>query len=717
MGCCFSKKTSKKSPLYNPNDTTSPINLNNTTLNLEEEQRKMIAQQKQKEGERNNFIDNFFSKNSGLNCIEQRNSFFVTNLNKKIFISKDLITVEEDFILKANLDNPNSYFHNYSFYLDPDSDNLISKEIYIDDIKVDDSQYELQGSYITLKFEKTFNNQTRKVKIIEKINNQFNDYNTYPLLILKSQGMVIRFLIYSDSDLNIDDVSNKKYVVNKDLNLAYFEGIITQEEETENAYINYSKKMSFEIYKYIPELSKDKIQNIIRKKEEEINEDYNIIATYAKYVITDYGLDVDEIRFIKTTNYRSPGACISNFSIGLYEDIRCEVDSCTVNGKPCNYQINDDFIDFEDAKCYNNQYIETRIKYKYYTNEEKALYRKENILSEDLENSYIKYIVQVPNEYVVIGTGDLLAQSPEIPNLYYYQGIPKEIIKDSSFKFCLKKAKWDIEYEYTVERDSILDDEFTAIINDDENKFVLNKIFKGGNLKELKYEINKNGATLIEEGDKYIFKYDKSDKNFTNLYFRIQVENSPSNYIFNGNSADYIMKIPPNELNLWKSLVNQIISSDKTNCPNYKKIGKWVYNNITYDLSLSSKDFTALEIYNNKKGVCSHFTLLYNTLLNAYGIEAFEVHGYAMDITEYNTKVKHRNEEKKNRSDNANERHAWTLAKIDGEWVPLDATWNLFDKKVPITHVFKNYGDIEQFSSQPYVRFKLTKENVIYIKN
>ena len=184
MGCCFSKKTSKKSPLYNPNDTTSPINLNNTTLNLEEEQRKMIAQQKQKEGERNNFIDNFFSKNSGLNCIEQRNSFFVTNLNKKIFISKDLITVEEDFILKANLDNPNSYFHNYSFYLDPDSDNLISKEIYIDDIKADNSQYELQGCYITLKFEKTFNNQTRKVKIIEKINNQFNDYNTYPLIIL-----------------------------------------------------------------------------------------------------------------------------------------------------------------------------------------------------------------------------------------------------------------------------------------------------------------------------------------------------------------------------------------------------------------------------------------------------------------------------------------------------------------------------------------------------
>ena len=91
-----------------------------------------------------------------------------------------------------------------------------------------------------------------------------------------------------------------------------------------------------------------------------------------------------------------------------------------------------------------------------------------------------------------------------------------------------------------------------------------------------------------------------------------------------------------------------------------------------------------------------------------------------MDITENNTKVKHRNEEKKNRSDNANERHAWTLAKIDGEWVPLDATWNLFDKKVPITHVFKNYGDTQSnmvYMSDCKVDFNNTKENVIYVKN
>ncbi len=55
MGCCFSKKTSKKTTLYNANDTTAPIDLENTSLNLEEKQRQLLAQQKQKEGKRDNF--------------------------------------------------------------------------------------------------------------------------------------------------------------------------------------------------------------------------------------------------------------------------------------------------------------------------------------------------------------------------------------------------------------------------------------------------------------------------------------------------------------------------------------------------------------------------------------------------------------------------------------------------------------------------------------
>ena len=60
------------------------------------------------------------------------------------------------------------------------------------------------------------------------------------------------------------------------------------------------------------------------------------------------------------------------------------------------------------------------------------------------------------------------------------------------------------------------------------------------------------------------------------------------------------------------------------------------------------------------------------------------------------------------------------MAKIDGEWVPLDATWNLFEKKVPVTHIFKNYES--EFNNIIYrknnpVRFTITKESIMYIKN
>ena len=80
--------------------------------------------------------------------------------------------------------------------------------------------------------------------------------------------------------------------------------------------------------------------------------------------------------------------------------------------------------------------------------------------------------------------------------MYYYQGIPKKDKMDDVIRFCRKKAKWDIEYEYTLDANSNIKD----------CEFSLNKVFKGGNLKELKYDINKNGATLEEQGNKYIFK-------------------------------------------------------------------------------------------------------------------------------------------------------------------------------------------------------------------
>ena len=36
--------------------------------------------------------------------------------------------------------------------------------------------------------------------------------------------------------------------------------------------------------------------------------------------------------------------------------------------------------------------------------------------------------------------------------------------------------------------------------------------------------------------------------------------------------------------------------------------------------------------------------------------------------------------------------HAWSLIKIDGKWLPFDATWGIFSGKLPVNHVFKQFS-------------------------
>ena len=131
---------------------------------------------------------------------------------------------------------------------------------------------------------------------------------------------------------------------------------------------------------------------------------------------------------------------------------------------------------------------------------------------------------------------------------------------------------------------------------------------------------------------------------------------------------------------------------------------------------------TAREIYNTKIGVCEHFTLLYNTLLVSFGIDAVKVGGYALTKTEdddkkMNIKESHI-ENSKNLNTLSDERHAWSIAKVNGTWIPLDATWDLFDGNVPLSHIFQNYGEdtlLINYNANNKVFNDITKEVINFI--
>ena len=105
MGCCFSSSSSKKQSekKNKPTDqnASNDILINNITdIDLGKSlknQDKIREKQNLIKRQREQFIDNFFSKDIQLNAIEKRNSIYITNLNKKMRISKDIITVEDDF--------------------------------------------------------------------------------------------------------------------------------------------------------------------------------------------------------------------------------------------------------------------------------------------------------------------------------------------------------------------------------------------------------------------------------------------------------------------------------------------------------------------------------------------------------------------------------------------------------------------------------------------
>ena len=134
--------------------------------------------------------------------------------------------------------------------------------------------------------------------------------------------------------------------------------------------------------------------------------------------------------------------------------------------------------------------------------------------------------------------------------------------------------------------------------------------------------------------------------------------------------------------------------NDIIKVPDVVKIGKWVKNNIKYDINYSGRnDLTATDIYNIKEGVCDHFTKLFNALVYSLGYQVIYVLGYAID---------------RNDSFGKEDAHAWSLVKIDGKWLPFDSTWGIFSGKLPVTHIFKQF-DCKGIMSKGFDQVKIGK--------
>jgi hypothetical protein len=118
---------------------------------------------------------------------------------------------------------------------------------------------------------------------------------------------------------------------------------------------------------------------------------------------------------------------------------------------------------------------------------------------------------------------------------------------------------------------------------------------------------------------------------------------------------------------------------------------------IDYDLSYVGKNINLDSIFSERKGVCTHYSLLFANLARALGYPTRFVHGYAYSTEQMGWVG-----------------HIWVEVYINNTWVAVDPTW-LEVGFLDATHIaiFKSANDIDYFYSNINALLPLDAEFII----
>ena len=361
------------------------------------------------------------------------------------------------------------------------------------------------------------------------------------------------------------------------------------------------------------------------------------------------------------------------------------INSCQIidkNGAPtqdinCNASTS---FNSENSRIYliynysldNTEKLKINIKYERQLDNE-VLYKTENAVIPFIQGfSFCNYTYILPEGYKNLGlTQNILTK--ESNNIYTYFGnCPQETIFDI-IHFSPEKTYWKAEAKTFLNNTQKIKYDAT---------FYFPRYYRGGKLNNTFYKITSSKNESYKE-DTIVYN---------DLKFKVDVP-TPNQETVSANlntgfindlNGDFKVYIPesyyaindtdiPQEI---KSKVQEIINNNPDK-PYYYSIGKFINSYMTYNISYLGKTFTAKQIYDNKQGVCEHYTILYNTMLNSIGIKSLYISGWAFQRDEIS-----------GNQDTIG--HAWTVALIDNKWIELDATWGLFEG-IPSGHIFKTF--------------------------
>lgn len=352
------------------------------------------------------------------------------------------------------------------------------------------------------------------------------------------------------------------------------------------------------------------------------------------------------------------------------------IEAKVINSNVYKSTFGGNILKIEFNKLFNNEEIILRFKYQTINDSNKKKYiRQEWVqIPKFVAGAKAKLVVKPLQNMDVYSSNELF--NIDYDNTYKWAGIVGNNGIAELFQMTLKEATWKV----------------STIINITNNIGSLNKLkvlvpinYIGGNNEIINYNVSNNqinyadGKIIKMNKDNIEINFLKYQHNSGFIKIEAEIKNNYNNFYWSNNfDINDTLKIKQEYLNIYNSLINEIKNTDTINSPVYIKIAKWVNKNITYDKRYIGKQMTSMEILKTKRGVCEHYSILYQDLLRSIGIPAKTISGISYS---YN--------------DEKFENHAWVMVNHNGQWIPVDPTWGIYSGKLPISHIFL-YNDIRK---------------------
>ena len=540
-------------------------------------------------------------------------------------------------------------------------DNNDNQVMEIDNNIIKDKLSELEEINNTLKNDKIIHDKKKNdiENDIKDVQNKIKDYT-------KTIDIFHKSILNSLRDSGFDENINTKFFKNS---------MLIDIKEFENPFDIFTTKI---LFKNDDDYENQLQQKLLRKNWNEK------CYVYDEYDLHDVNYELKAVGLPQDIYY-------SNCSFAFYLDTSVEIIEFEIDGKKANYNYNNYQLKFDIhlGNLQSNQihvkYKESPLPYKLSQGEikQRKFYKNNTYgLESTISGQKGKYTLIIECDFEVINFKEEFFVKTNDKEYTWGGEVPPEG-KKTSVNMSKTKAKFKFNMINRIET-----------INGkplQNMKLFVPFSFLGGNNEILKYDYSCEQSKNIEQ-KKDTREYEINFLNIKENYGEFSIKGE----LINRCKGEWICDLTDEEIEKnipedfkynkekFKEMANNIIKNydeihknDNIQVPDFVKIGKYLHKNIRYDISYKGRnEISATETWNNQAGVCHHFTKLFNAFMYSLGYKCIYVSGYAMDKKDYFT-----NEDA----------HAWSLIKINGKWLPFDATWGIFSGKLPVCHVFNNY--------------------------